>query len=103
MSIEFPGIKSTQFSHARDSDSSTTRRSAAPQTKAAAGDHVTLTGDAAQMARLTAAVNATPIVDIQRIEGVKRDIADGHYVPDPGRIAARLANFEGQLTQSLAA
>lgn len=104
MSIEFPGIKPTRFQPARDSNSSAIPANAQQEHKSAGNDdQLTLTRDAGQMERLTAAVRATPTVDIHRIEGIKRELSNGHFVVDAQRVAARLAKFEGRLTHSLAA
>ena len=109
MSIEFPG-KPAQLTIARDNGmgNGKTRRSSdagsdAAGTTKAGGDQLSLTADAARYARLSAAVNAAPVVDIQRVDSVKRVIAQGTYTPDPQRLADRLAGFEGLLTLSLAA
>jgi negative regulator of flagellin synthesis FlgM len=60
-------------------------------------DTVSLTGTAAKLRQLEAALSELPVADNERIEGVKRAVANGTYEIDPHRIAAKMLDFERSL------
>jgi negative regulator of flagellin synthesis FlgM len=60
-------------------------------------DTVTLTGAAALMNRLHAEITAAPVVDQQRVDAIRQQIADGTYAIDPMRVAEKLINVEATL------
>ncbi len=65
----------------------------APSTTAAT-DTVTLTSAASQLRSLEQQLTSLPIVDIQRVDAIKRDIANGAYEIQPTRIAEKMIQME---------
>ncbi|HZX71406.1 MAG TPA: flagellar biosynthesis anti-sigma factor FlgM [Rhodanobacter sp.] len=65
---------------------------AAPRT----GDQLKLT-DSAQALQMAARQQETPPVDTQRVEQLRRALADGSYQIDAGRIADRMIAMNQQL------
>lgn len=86
--------ESTQLRAVRNEDGA-----GANKTGAAANtqDTVTLTGTAALMHRLDAEIAATPVVDQQRVDALRQQIADGSYSIDPMRVAEKLISAESSL------
>ena len=62
-----------------------------------AGPEVSLTDTAATLQRLQAQIANQPVVDTQRVESVKKAIADGSFKVDSNRIADKMADFESLL------
>lgn len=60
-------------------------------------DTVTLTETAAQLNRLANTLSNLPVVDTQRVEGIKRAIANGTYELDANRLAEKMVGFEQNL------
>jgi negative regulator of flagellin synthesis FlgM len=56
----------------------------------AAGDRVTMSDRAQVLQRLRQAALAVPEVRLDRVESLKRRLAEGTLVPDPDRIARAL-------------
>ena len=59
-----------------------------------AADHVTLTGSARTLQKLSDAVANAPVVDAAKVATVKQAIQGGAYKVDAGRIADKLLQFE---------
>lgn len=57
-------------------------------------DELSLTGPAQLMVRLEKALEDVPAIDRERVETVKRAIADGNYAVDAERVAAEVLRFE---------
>jgi negative regulator of flagellin synthesis FlgM len=57
---------------------------------APAGDSVTLTNSARTLQKLSEAIAATPVVDGNRVEAVKNQIAQNTYKVDSLKVAAKL-------------
>jgi len=77
------------------SDSVSPSTSSAAQTKPA--DSVQLTDTAAKLSELQAEVNAAEGVDLERVEAIRQQIADGSYEVDADRIADALMTMEQEL------
>ena len=60
-------------------------------------DSVQLTDTAARLAELQAEVAAADGVDIERVEAIRQQIADGSYKVDADRIADALMTMEQEL------
>ncbi len=60
----------------------------------AATDTVTLTSAASQLRSLEQQLTSLPIVDIQRVDAIKRDIANGTYDIQPTRLAEKMIQME---------
>lgn len=60
-------------------------------------DSVQLTDTAARLAELQAEVAAADGVDIERVEAIRQQIADGSYEVDADRIADALMTMEQEL------
>jgi negative regulator of flagellin synthesis FlgM len=72
-------------------------RGAAAGTTATAvptADHVTLTGSARILQKLSEAVAAAPVVNAANVAAMKQAVQSGSYQVDAGRIADKLLNFE---------
>ena len=62
---------------------------------------VTLTDTAAKLRELESSVANQPVVDTQRVEAVKKAIADGTYQVDSKRTAEKMAEFENLMASKL--
>jgi negative regulator of flagellin synthesis FlgM len=60
-------------------------------------DTVQLTDTATKLAELQAEVSAASGVDIERVEAIRQQIADGSYEVDPDKIADSLMAMEQEL------
>jgi negative regulator of flagellin synthesis FlgM len=60
-------------------------------------DSVQLTDTAARLSELQAEVNAAEGVDLERVEAIREQIADGSYEVDADRIADALMTMEKEL------
>ena len=72
-------------------------RGAAASTTANAAptaDHVTLTGPARILQKLSEAIAGAPVVDAAKVATVKQAVQSGSYQVDTGRVADKLLNFE---------
>ncbi len=71
-------------------------RGAAASTAAAApsADHVTLTGSALILQKLSEAVAGAPVVDAAKVATVKQAVQSGSYQVEAGRVADKLLSFE---------
>lgn len=58
---------------------------------------VSLTDTAAKLRQLEAQIANQPVVDTQRVESVKKAIADGSFKVDSNRIAEKMAEIENLL------
>ena len=58
---------------------------------------VSITDTAAKLRQLEAQIANQPVVDSQRVESVKKAIADGSFRIDSNRIAEKMADFESLL------
>ncbi|HJO35825.1 MAG: flagellar biosynthesis anti-sigma factor FlgM [Pseudomonadota bacterium] len=67
---------------------------AAARAAGAGADEVQLTDEGRLMQRLENAVRQAPEVDQARVEQIQRQIAEGTYAADAGRIADRLISAE---------
>ena len=72
-------------------------RGAAASTTATAvptADHVTLTGSARILQKLSEAVAGAPVVNAAKVAAVKQAVQSGSYQVDSGRVADKLLTFE---------
>mgnify|MGYP003415294392 FL=1 len=60
-------------------------------------DTVSLTDTAARLKGLEAGVASLPVVDAQRVENIKKALADGTYNIDDKKVAEKLQQFEQSL------
>ena len=65
--------------------------------KPSTGGTVSLTESARQLHQLEDQINAQPVVDAQRIDEARQNIADGNHNINPSTIAQKLALLEEQL------
>lgn len=63
----------------------------------AEGD-VRLTDTAAKLRQIEAQIAEQPVVDVKRVESVKKAIADGSFQIDANRVAEKMADFENLLS-----
>ena len=60
-------------------------------------DTVSLTDSAAMLVKMEKAVNDAPVVDTQRVEDIRKAIANGSFAIDTNRVAEKLLSFESRL------
>ncbi len=70
---------------------------AGPAPATPGGEQVELTGAARLLQQAHGLLGGTPEVDRERVEGVKRAIADGSYSVNAQRIAEQVLRLEGYL------
>jgi negative regulator of flagellin synthesis FlgM len=63
-------------------------------TAAPTADHVTLTGSARILQKLSEAVAGAPVVNAGKVAAVKQAVQSGSYRVDAGRVADKLLTFE---------
>jgi negative regulator of flagellin synthesis FlgM len=90
-----------KFPQATSNPASNSSASAAASAEGAAatprnGDQLKLT-DSAQALQMAARQQETPPIDTQRVEQLRRALADGSYKIDAGRIADRMLAMNQQL------
>ena len=100
--IDTSGVKTSlrvdperQDARVRNDDSESSSALASAQSKPA--DSVQLTDTAAKLSELQAEVNAAEGVDLERVEAIREQIADGSYQVDADRIADALMTMEQEL------
>ena len=67
--------------------------------KSSTGDTVSLSDNAVQLGKINSTVTSPPVMDMQRIEALKKAISDGSYEVDPVKVADKLMEFESMLKQ----
>lgn len=65
--------------------------------KSSTGETVSLTESAKQLHQLEEQLNAQPVVDAQRIDAARQNIANGRLNISPSTIAQKLTMLESQL------
>lgn len=75
----------------------TDAKSGAGTTDSSSLDTLSLTGAAALMQKLDAAIAATPVVDMARVNRIQQAIENGTYKIDPARVAEKMLEFETAL------
>ncbi len=66
--------------------------------KPATTDTVVLTEMAAQLKKLEADLSSVPVVDIDRVEGVKQALINGSFKIDSQEVAKKFISFESALS-----
>ena len=61
------------------------------------GDRVSLTPEAQRLKALEASVAQQPVVDAQKVERIRNELAQGRYQIDPERVADKMMQFEQQV------
>ena len=102
MAIEISGQYPAQLSNAKTETKGQVGRTDPALPKKQTGqpstpDTVTLTDTAKQLHKLEAAIADTPIVDMARVEGVKRTIHNGQFQINLPRVAEKMLRFENML------
>ena len=75
-------------------DKNQTAAAGSAATAAPTADHVTLTGSARILQKLSEAVASAPVVNAEKVAAVKQAVQSGSYQVDAGRVADKLLNFE---------
>lgn len=102
MSIDINGIASSARVHSPPDESlvkqQIEQQPANTETgKSSTADTVSISDNAAQLGKMGNVSDATPVVDMQRVEQVKQAINNGSYEVDPKKIADKLMQFESIL------
>ncbi len=63
-------------------------------------DTVTIANIASQLQRAEKIINATPVVDNQRIEILRSEIKSGNFKIDPTQVANKMMHFESSINFS---
>ena len=97
--IDTSGIKASLRIDPERTDSRVRDGESAPSSSVASkpADSVQLTDTAARLAELQAEVASVDGVDIERVEAIRQQIADGSYQVDADRIADALMTMEQEL------
>ena len=104
MPIENTGIASTDLKTSSEGSQVTVARteptvSQQETGKSSTSETVTLTDTAQQLRSLENKLSALPTVDIQRVENVKKALAEGSYEFDSNRAAEKFLQLETLLNQ----
>lgn len=78
-------------------DSSSTASSSAAKSRPVSDDTVELTDTASKLSQLRSEVEAADGVNLDRVEAIRNQIAEGSYSVDPERIADALIKLEQEL------
>jgi negative regulator of flagellin synthesis FlgM len=65
--------------------------------RSAAGETVSLTDTASRLQRLSSEIESQPVVDSERVEGIRQAIENGSYEIDAERIARKMVDLEREL------
>lgn len=101
MSIDINGVSSARV-HAPPDESQVKKQLEQPAVdtetgKSSTADTVSISDNAAQLGKLGNSLDATPVVDAQRVEQVRQAISDGTYEVDAVKVADKLMQFENIL------
>ncbi|HHM04693.1 MAG TPA: flagellar biosynthesis anti-sigma factor FlgM [Gammaproteobacteria bacterium] len=107
MAIEINGNVTAQLSNAKDSAKAQLGRNDPNVSKLQAGqpqtgDTVTLTDTAEQLRKIEHLISKMPVVDISRVERVKKALTTGQYDFNTDRVADKLMRFESGITRHAA-
>ena len=104
MPIEITGQTTNQLSNTKEGnnlhvvkDDTSTPKSQQETGKSSALDTVSLTDSAALLAKMEKTIQDTPVVDTQRVEDIRKAIANGSFEIDTTRVAEKMLNFESRL------
>jgi len=102
MSIDINSISSSansaRVNNATDEAKITQEKPATADTgQSSTTDTVSLSDSAKQLGRLESSVSASPVIDTQRVEAMKKAIGNGEYDIDPVKVASKLMQFESAL------
>jgi len=64
-------------------------------------DTVNLTGTASKLRGLEQQLTELPVVDGQRVDAIKREIANGSYKIDAAKVADKMIEFESTISERL--
>lgn len=102
MSIDITGLPNNKTTNERSSavkkDSANSEASKTERADVSTADTVSLTGTAEKLRKLEAALSELPVADEERIEGIRRAVANGTYEIDAQRIADKMLDFERSLS-----
>lgn len=74
---------------------------AQPNQAAVTTDTVNITGAASQLQALEKQLANLPVVDVQRVDAIKREISNGTYEIDAPLIAEKLIQMESAINEKL--
>lgn len=105
MTIKVPGQATstvglagyTRPAAAANADDKTTR-DAAPAATSVGSDTVNVTAEARALNHISSVASSQPVVDLHRVESLRKDIERGAYNTDPYRVAMKLFSFERALS-----
>jgi len=60
-------------------------------------DTVSITDNANKMQQLHSEIKSLPVIDVQRIESIRKELSEGNFNTDPRRVAEKLMTFEATL------
>lgn len=68
---------------------------------AASSDTVNITNTASQLQALEKQLASLPVVDVQRVDSIKREISNGTFEINPPRIADKMIQIESAISSKL--
>ncbi len=100
---DIKGLPPARLQNNGDGSRVKTQRGESPATSrredaSSATDTVNLTDTAQRLRGLEKSVAGLPVVDAQRVDTVKKALADGTYQVRPERVAEKLVGFEDTLS-----
>lgn len=73
----------------------------AGNTAPASSDTVSITNTASQLQALEKQLASLPVVDVQRVDSIKREISNGTFEINPPRIADKMIQIESAISNRL--
>ena len=73
----------------------------AGHTAPSSSDTVSITNTASQLQALEKQLASLPVVDVQRVDAIKREISNGTFEIDPPRIADKMIQMESLIGDKL--
>lgn len=106
MTIKVPGQATstvglagyTRPAAAANADDKASRDTAAPAATPVGTDTVNVTAEARALNHISSVASSQPVVDLHRVESLRKDIERGAYNTDPYRVAMKLFSFERALS-----
>lgn len=94
------GVQTTRTRTAvGDANKAPTSNDSQPAASTQKSDSVSITPQAQQLQGAHSKMAAMPDVDVQKVAEIKQAIAEGRYKVDPEKLAANIAQLEGELQE----
>ena len=94
--LQHPAVKSLSVANQQQTDNRNATAQRQENSSSSTQD-VSLTDTSAKLRELEAKIASQPVVDTQRVENIKKTIADGTFRVNVTRTAEKMAQFESLL------